>query len=102
MEVIVDSLQSSETQAPRDAAAEIAHKSPSSLKVSLRALQEAERMDSLDEALAQELTIAMGCMRSADFAEGVRAAVIDKDRQPKWSPATLAEVSQELVDGYFV
>lgn len=33
--------------------------------------------------------------------EGIRAQVIDKDRDPRWSPATLAEVTDTAVDRFF-
>jgi hypothetical protein len=36
-----------------------------------------------------------------DFYEGIRAAVIDKDRSPKWNPGSLDEVSSADVDHYF-
>jgi enoyl-CoA hydratase len=45
--------------------------------------------------------MASASSRSHDFAEGIRAQIIDKDRNPKWSPATLAEVSAADVEAYF-
>ena len=35
------------------------------------------------------------------MSEGIRAQLVDKDRSPQWSPATLEEVSAETVDSYF-
>ncbi len=101
VELILDALHASEHPAAQQAAKEIAGKSPSSLKVTLRALREAEAMADLDQALAQELVLAVSCMRSHDFVEGVRAAVVDKDRAPRWDPASLDSVSENLVDSYF-
>ncbi len=47
----------------------------------------------------------IGCRRAAarshDLVEGIRAQIIDKDRNPKWSPPTLAAVSAADVDAYF-
>jgi enoyl-CoA hydratase len=40
-------------------------------------------------------------VRSHDLVEGIRAQVVDKDRNPKWSPASLAAVTAEDVQGYF-
>ena len=40
-------------------------------------------------------------LRAKDFSEGVRALIVDKDRNPKWNPATLAEVTDEMVESYF-
>jgi hypothetical protein len=37
-------------------------------------------------------------LRGHDFLEGIRAAVIDKDKQPRWSPARLDDVGDDLVD----
>lgn len=42
-----------------------------------------------------------GCLRADDFYEGIRALLIDKDQSPKWSPATLADVTDEIVEEHF-
>ena len=41
-------------------------------------------------------------MSATDTMEGIRALVIDKDRQPKWNPAQLEDVTPEMVAGFFV
>jgi enoyl-CoA hydratase len=41
-------------------------------------------------------------VRSHDFVEGIRAQLVDKDRNPQWSPASIAAVTQADVDAYFV
>jgi enoyl-CoA hydratase len=38
---------------------------------------------------------------SAEFIEGVRAAIIDKDRQPRWQPSRIEDVTPEIDDRYF-
>lgn len=40
-------------------------------------------------------------LRKSDFSEGIRALLVDRDNAPKWSPATLAEVSDEAIKDYF-
>jgi enoyl-CoA hydratase len=75
-------------------------KSPTSLKITLRQLTLGEGYD-IEAALALEYRLTQHVMAGLDFYEGVRAALIDKDQEPRWHPATLAEVSEAIVDGYF-
>ncbi|MES2169562.1 MAG: enoyl-CoA hydratase/isomerase family protein [Actinomycetota bacterium] len=82
-------------------AAEILSKSPTAVTVTLEALRRGRVMGSLEEALSQEYRMALTAFSAPDFVEGVRAQVIDKDRRPKWSPATLGEVRPEAVAAYF-
>jgi enoyl-CoA hydratase len=75
-------------------------KSPTSLKITLRQLTIGTRYD-LDAALALEYRLTQHVMAGHDFYEGVRATLIDKDQQPRWQPATLGEVTDDIVDAYF-
>ena len=75
-------------------------KSPTSLKITLRQLIVGQRFD-IEDALALEYRLTQHVMAGHDFYEGVRAVVIDKDQKPRWRPATLAEVTEARVDGYF-
>jgi enoyl-CoA hydratase len=75
-------------------------KSPTSLKITLRQLTIGRDYD-LDAALALEYRLTQHVMAGHDFYEGVRAVLIDRDRKPQWRPATLAEVSDSMVDAYF-
>jgi enoyl-CoA hydratase len=81
-------------------AAGLAAKSPTSLAVTLRQLTLGREFD-LDEALTLEYRLTQHFMAAHDFYEGVRALLIDKDQQPKWRPATLAEVDEAAVEAYF-
>lgn len=56
---------------------------------------------SLKEAFQLEFSMAMQFTRRHDFAEGIRALLVDKDRQPRWQPASLAEVSAAEVEAHF-
>jgi enoyl-CoA hydratase len=75
-------------------------KSPTGLKVTLRQLTIGRGYD-IERALALEYRLTQHFMQGHDFYEGVRAALIDKDRRPRWRPATLAEVSEAMVNDYF-
>ncbi|MBT2514732.1 enoyl-CoA hydratase/isomerase family protein [Arthrobacter sp. ISL-30] len=101
VEAIVDALQRSSAPAARDAADRILAKSPTALKVTLESLRRARQMPLLEEALDQEYRVSLRCLAGGDFPEGIRAQVIDKDRNPRWSPPSLAEVSTEAVEAYF-
>jgi enoyl-CoA hydratase len=83
-----------------EAARTIAGKSPTSVKVTLESLRRAHGLG-LDEALEQEYRVGLRCLAGWDFREGIRAQVVDKDRNPQWKPATLAEVGRDDVEGYF-
>jgi enoyl-CoA hydratase len=77
-------------------------KSPTSLKLTLRLLREAKASTSLRQCLVREYGAALEIFISHDFPEGIRAQVIDKDRNPNWQPASLAEVTPAMIDAYFV
>jgi enoyl-CoA hydratase len=76
-------------------------KSPTSLKVTLRQLAIGRDYD-LEAALVLEYRLTQHMMAAHDFYEGVRAALIDKDQSPRWEPASLAEVGDDIVASYFV
>lgn len=78
--------------------------SPLSLKVTLRSIREG-RFQSLDQCLAREYRITVNWISnqvSNDFSEGVRARLVDKDFAPKWNPSSLENVSDDMVDSYFI
>lgn len=99
---ILDRLQAHPAAGARAAAKEIATKAPTSLAVALRSLRSAARLPSLEAALEQELRLSAAMMHRPDFAEGIRAQIIDKDRNPRWQPVDLAAVDSiftGLADG---
>ena len=85
--------------------------SPTSMKLTLRLVREARASAGapapLTACLTREFRVVQRCVTickplgSDDFFEGIRAALIDKDRAPKWSPPTIEEVSDASVDAYF-
>lgn len=79
--------------------ATIARMSPTSCKLSLKGVRMGAR-ESIEGALRTEYRMVCAIKHGHDFFEGVRAQLIDKDRNPKWLPATLGEVSEAEVEGY--
>ena len=100
-EAIVERLAASPEPAAQEAATIIRGKSPTSVTVTLAALRRAAALDSLEAALDQDFRVATRISRGTEVLEGIRAQVIDKDRNPRWSPATLAEVTAATVEEYF-
>ncbi|XP_002127278.2 3-hydroxyisobutyryl-CoA hydrolase, mitochondrial [Ciona intestinalis] len=75
--------------------------SPTSLKITHRQLSLGESLD-LSECLEMEYRMGSQCLRHPDFYEGVRSVLIDKDKSPKWNPATLSGVTEGIVDEHFI
>jgi enoyl-CoA hydratase len=84
-----------------DAANLIATRSPIAVSVALEAVRRAAKLDTLEDVLIQDYRVSSASARSHDLVEGIRAQIIDKDRNPKWSPATLAAVGAADIDAYF-
>lgn len=101
VEEIVARLQAAEEPEARAAAEQILGKSPVALKATLRSVRHARELGSLEEVLNEEYRVSLASLRSHDLVEGIRAQVVDKDRNPAWSPATLADVTDADVDAYF-
>lgn len=76
-------------------------RSPLSLCVTDRQLQKGRRLD-LADAFRMELVLGHHAFASGDFVEGVRALLIDKDKQPRWRYPTLADVPAAQVEAFFV
>lgn len=70
--------------------------SPTMLNVTREALLRGRQM-TLAESFRMELGIAARAIEDGDFREGVRAHLVDKDRKPRWAPASLVEVRAERV-----
>lgn len=83
------------------AARTLAAGSPTTAMLSI-ALQRRLRLASLADVFRAELVASLTCAARPDLAEGIRALLIDKDRQPKWQPASAAEVTPEAIDTFFL
>ncbi|WP_170970609.1 enoyl-CoA hydratase/isomerase family protein [Streptomyces zhaozhouensis] len=98
---IVARLRARPEEAAHRAAATLETRSPTSLKVTLGAVRRVRRLGlSLEQALEAEYHVSRALLASPDLAEGVRAQVVDKDRSPRWRPATLGEVTASDVARY--
>lgn len=100
IEDILQSLHHSSTILCKDAGILLEKKSPTSLKITLRALQEGKQLD-FDACMRQEFRLVCRFLEGHDFAEGIRAVIIDKDQTPHWKPATLKGVSHQDIEHYF-
>ena len=79
---------------------DLAARSPTSLKITLRHLRQAAKSDLRDVLIADQ-RLACRCLEGHDFAEGVRAALVDKDNLPVWQPASLEGVTSAIVASHF-
>lgn len=97
---VVGALEAGPEGGPeRAAAAVIRGKSPTAVTVALDAVR-AGAGGTLEDALQHEWRVGYRFLDGADFREGVRAQVVDKDRTPRWSPASLEEVDPDVVREY--
>jgi enoyl-CoA hydratase len=85
----------------RGTAEVIRQRAPLSLKVTFRQIREGLSKRSLKDELKVEFRLATRLGAHHNLREGVRSQLIDKDRNPKWQPATLAEVTEAMVDACF-
>jgi enoyl-CoA hydratase len=101
MEDIIAALRRDGSELARSTLKTLNEKSPRGMVVTLKLLRLARTSRSLEECLVREYRAALEVFASDDFREGVRAAVIDKDRSPKWSPPRIEDVTPEMVVPYF-
>ena len=74
--------------------------SPGSARLSYALLRKGKHL-SLAQVFRMEYIAALACACHGDFQEGIRALLIDKDKQPKWNPSTLHEASEAWVEKFF-
>jgi hypothetical protein len=74
--------------------------SPTSLRLTFEQMKRGARLD-FDESMKMEFRMVRRCMEGHDFFEGVRALIIDKDKSPRWSPATVEGVGDADIVRYF-
>jgi enoyl-CoA hydratase len=100
-EDILTSLEADNADWAAKELATLRAKSPQACKVSLRQLAESAKLDDFAANMAMEYRIGSRVLTLPDFAEGVRAVLVDKTQDPKWTPPTPEEVSDELIESIF-
>jgi enoyl-CoA hydratase len=102
MQDIVESLQRDGSELAQTTLKTLNEKSPRGMVVALKLMRLARASSSsLEQCLVREYRAALEVFRSDDFREGVRAAVIDKDRTPRWSPSRIEDVTPAMIAPYF-
>lgn len=98
---MLDSCDDSEdAEWAEETAALIRGRSPTSLKIAHTQLRSGRTLN-FESCMRMEFRIASHILKGHDFYEGVRAVIVDKDNQPKWSPSSLEAVSDEAIHAYF-
>lgn len=100
-EDILASLAADESEWAAKELATLHTKSPQTCKVALRQLHDSLACPDFAANMVMEYRIASRVLTRPDFAEGVRAVIVDKTMDPKWDPATPEGVSEELIDSIF-
>ena len=101
VEAILEALKAEDTAWAREQLDALATKSPQTLKVAYRQLRAAAALPSFTANMAMEYRIAYHIVVRPDFAEGVRAVIVDKDHAPRWNPANVEGVGESLLDEIF-
>jgi enoyl-CoA hydratase len=100
VELICTALENEEGSWAASVYNTLMQKSPLSLKVILAQLKKAKGL-SLAKCLQMDYDLASHFMKDNDFYEGVRALLIDKDKEPKWNPSRLELIKESTVVNYF-
>ena len=101
VEEIIDALSADGSDFAIETRDSLLHKSPTSLKISLELMRRGREASNLADVLLLEYRLSQACMAGHDYYEGIRSVLVDKDHDPKWEPATLAEVGDDIVAAHF-
>jgi enoyl-CoA hydratase len=101
LEEILAALEADGGDWAREQLATLRTKSPQAMKVSLHLVRQGRHMPSFEDEMRQEFAVASRVVQRPDFAEGVRAVIVDKDNAPRWSPATPEDVTDHVIDQIF-
>jgi enoyl-CoA hydratase len=101
VEDIMAALDANSDPFATHAAAALRTMSPTSLKLTLKELRKGRSM-TFDECMVMEYRLSQSILAGGDFYEGVRAQLVDKDRDPRWYPTTLDAVDDSAIDSLFL
>ena len=101
VEDIMAALDANSDPFATHAAATLRTMSPTSLKLTLKELRKGRSM-TFDECMVMEYRLSQSILAGGDFYEGVRAQLVDKDRDPRWYPTTLDAVDDSAIDSLFL
>ncbi|MFK4872452.1 enoyl-CoA hydratase/isomerase family protein [Novosphingobium sp. ZW T3_23] len=101
LEQILASLESEDSEWAAKELATLRTKSPQACKVALRQLATSLTLDTFAQNMAMEYRIGSRVLVLPDFAEGVRAVIVDKDHAPQWNPPSPDEVTSAMLDAIF-
>lgn len=101
LEEILSALEGEDSKWAGKELATLRSKSPLTMKVALRQIAQARGLSSFAEEMQTEYRLASRMIMEPDFAEGVRAVLVDKDNSPRWNPADPAGISEAKLDALF-
>ena len=96
---VLNLLGTAGTELSRGALEAMGHGSPLSVACTIELVHRARLRDTIEHALDQEYRFTYRAMERGDFLEGIRAAIIDKDKAPRWRHAALDAVPAPEVSG---
>jgi len=101
VEEIFERLTQSDADEARAARETMGKMSPTSLKITLRNIRSALSFEEVEQSFQQDFRVSLACVAEHDFIEGIRAAIVDKDRNPVWRPNKLEAVTPDIVERHF-
>ena len=99
LEDIFKNIKKSDTKFSEHCYKNLVKNSPTSMMLAYHQLKEGQTSQAAAHVV--EHRVMTRRFQDQDFYEGVRAALIDKDQKPSWKPATIEEISQDMVERYF-
>ncbi|ASJ72889.1 enoyl-CoA hydratase/isomerase family protein [Granulosicoccus antarcticus] len=97
---VMESLEQLEDEWAQSAAKKIGYSSPLSLLLAFDLVRQSRSVPGIEPALTREYRFVSRAMEYGDILEGIRAALIDRDRQPNWKHASISAVPQALIDQF--